>query len=333
MIEAFDNISRTLPHARLVIAGGDHPQAAGYVNSVREKCAGNPKIEFTGYVPEEKLPALFQSASVAVMPYSSSTGCSGVAHLACAYGVPILCADLADFRQMADGEEIAIEFYQPGNAQDLASCLIRFLMNPAKQEEMGAQNYFSALRMTMPTVVLKYLRHFELDQRAEILRQVTRFRRLPSCVPSKTLLLRRMTRNSAGLNYRPAVHRPAATRGRGKLSLHDDGDGSGKLPGARIPIDGDGVLDRSGSGIAPGSFDRTALWPSTSSTGRANHANTDQGNDGECLHPAAPLAASHDDEAHDPERQNPAGVNWSSSSRLRRVHPPSGNGNGRNGKG
>ncbi|HTU40932.1 MAG TPA: glycosyltransferase [Candidatus Aquilonibacter sp.] len=330
MLESFEIISRVLPHARLVIAGGDHPQAAGYVNSVRDKCAGNPNIEFTGYVPEEALPALFQSATVAVMPYSSSTGCSGVAHLACAYGVPIVCADLVDFRQMADGEEIAIEFYIPGSAQDLASCLVRFLMNPARQEEMAAQNYFSALRMTMPTIVLKYLRHFELDQRAEILRQVTRFRRLPSWVPSKARLLRRMTRNSAGLAYRPAVHRPAATRSRGKPLLHDDVNGSGKLRSTRLPIDGDGIGNRSVRGIAPdGSLDRSA-WRSAASTGGADHSDADERNDGQRLHPAPPLSASHDDEAEDSERQNPAGVDCAPSFPLLRIHPP--NGNGRDGK-
>jgi len=329
MIEAFEIISQALPHSKLVIAGGDHPQAAGYVDSMRERCAGNPNIEFTGYVPESELPALFQSATVAVMPYSSSTGCSGVAHLACAYGVPIVSADLADFRQMAEGEEIAIEFYQPGSAQDLASCLVRFLMNPAKQEEMAAQNYFTALRMTMPTIVLKYLRHFELDQRAEILRQVTRFRRLPSWVPSKAILLRRMTRNSAGLAYRPAVHRPAAIRGRRKPSLHDDVNGSGKLSGTRIPIDGDGIADAGGSRAAAGhSFGRTSLWPGTASTGSAGHPNGNHGKNDQGLYPAPPLGASHDDEAEDSERQNPASIDWTSSSLLRHSR-----GNGRNGKG
>jgi glycosyltransferase involved in cell wall biosynthesis len=101
MIEAFDLVAAKLPNTKLVVAGGDHPQASGYIDSMREQCAGNPRIEFCGYVPEEALPDLFQSSSVAVMPYSSSTGCSGVAHLACAHGVPIVCADLADFRQMA----------------------------------------------------------------------------------------------------------------------------------------------------------------------------------------------------------------------------------------
>jgi glycosyltransferase involved in cell wall biosynthesis len=69
MLEAFKDVSERLPGTKLVIAGGDHPQAAGYMESVKQKCAGNPQIEFTGYVPEEALPDLFQSSSVAVMPY------------------------------------------------------------------------------------------------------------------------------------------------------------------------------------------------------------------------------------------------------------------------
>src|ERR1700758_4197892 len=44
MIEAFNLIAAKLPEAKLVIAGGDHPQAAGYTESVRLQCAGNPRI-------------------------------------------------------------------------------------------------------------------------------------------------------------------------------------------------------------------------------------------------------------------------------------------------
>src|SRR5216684_3821519 len=205
MLDAFQAVANVLPNTRLIIAGGDHPQAAGYVKSVRKKCAGNPAIEFTGYVHEDDLPDLFQRCSVAVMPYSSSTGCSGVAHLACAYGVPIVCADLPDFRQMAQGEELAIEFYQAGDADHLADCLIRFLENPEKQHAMAAQNFAAALRMTMPNIVQKYLRHFEVQQRRDALRYVTRFRRLPRWIPSRSLLLRAVTRDSLGWARRSAV--------------------------------------------------------------------------------------------------------------------------------
>jgi glycosyltransferase involved in cell wall biosynthesis len=276
MIEAFHLVNASLPHAKLVIGGGDHPQAAGYVESVARKCAGNPAIEFTGYVHEDRLPNLFQSSSIAVMPYSSSTGCSGVAHLACAYGVPILCADLPDFRQMAEGEELAMEFYQAGNAEGLASSLIQFLTDPEKQQVMAVQNFSTALRMTMPTIVQKYLRHFELEQRTEALRQVTRFRRLPGWVPSQALMLRLMNRNSLGWVHRSALHRPPRD-GAGPRLLNNDINGRGKLTGTGAPLNGDGVA-------ASGMYD-SALSRSSAPTRNAAESQADKSEQGKHLSP------------------------------------------------
>jgi glycosyltransferase involved in cell wall biosynthesis len=260
MIEAFNILSETLPQARLVIAGGNHPQAAGYVESVKKKWAADPRIEFTGYLDEDRLPDLFQTSSVAVMPYTSSTGCSGVAHLACAYGVPIVCSDLADFRQMAVGEDIAIDFYKPGSAQDLARCLTEFLADPEKQQAMAVQNFSTALRMTMPTIVQKYLRHFELHQRAKALRYVTRFRRLPSWMPSKAPLIRMMTRNSLGWVHRSAVRQHTNQRPTPEQSPQDGREpsallnrnvnGSGELVGSGAPVNGNGVSGRRNGALA-----------------------------------------------------------------------------------
>ena len=83
----------------------------------------NPRIEFTGYVAEEDIPELFRTASVLVLPYSSATGASGVAHLACEFGVPIISAGIDDFREMARDEGLAIDFYETGNAQSLANAI------------------------------------------------------------------------------------------------------------------------------------------------------------------------------------------------------------------
>jgi glycosyltransferase involved in cell wall biosynthesis len=259
MIQAFDQIARQLPDAKLVIAGGDHPQARGYTESVRLQCAADPRIEFRGYVPEDELADLFQSSSVAVMPYSSSTGCSGVAHLACAYGVPIVCADLGDFRQMAQGEELAMQFYPPGNAQGLAESLLELLQDQEKQQVMAAQNFSAGLRMTMPNVVQKYLRHFEVQQRVQTLKYVSRFRRLPRWIPSKSLLLRLMTRNSLGWARRSAVlNAPNPWNGRDDSSLlYGHHNGGGKLIRPGTPADGDDMAaPPSGSdGAGTPSFD------------------------------------------------------------------------------
>ena len=246
MIEAFNLLATKMPDAKLVVAGGDHPQAAGYVESVKKQSAGNPQIEFRGYVPEDELADLFQGASVAVMPYSSSTGCSGVAHLACAFSVPIVSADLADFRQMGQSEELAIEFYPPGDAQGLADCLYGLLKDSDKQYTMAMQNFSAALRMTMPNVVQKYLRHFELQQRVQTLKYVSRVRRLPRWIPSKSLLLRFLTRNSLNWARRSVVlHTPLDNISQLEL-IHGNGNGRGKLNGSRTPLDGNDVTASDG---------------------------------------------------------------------------------------
>ena len=323
MIKAFEAVSQTLPHAKLVIAGGDHPQAAGYVESVKRECEGNPRIEFTGYVHEDQLADLFQSASVAVMPYSSSTGCSGVAHLACAYGVPIVCADLPDFREMADGEELAIEFYRPGDAGDLGDCLIRFLENPEKQETMAESNFSAALRMTMPNVVQKYLRHFELQQRIEALRYVTKFRRLPNWLPRKSFLLRMVTRNSLGWVHRSAVPRPPLNH-RDRL-LNRNHDTGVELGGIGTPVNGDAVrTPGNGSGTLAGGR------PTAAGNGKQNGA-TNGENQEHASSPPQLWQVAHEREATYPQGQEPGGIAEPIAS-LRRISPTNGNGsNGQSG--
>jgi hypothetical protein len=162
---------------------------------------------------------------------------------------------------MADGEDIAIDFYQPGNAQALAECLFDFLTNPAKQETMAMQNFASALRMTMPTIAQKYLRHFELEQRAVALRHVTRFRRLPGWVPSKAPLLKMMTRNSLGWVHRSAIRRPLTNgqapdripvknRGSGRTAERDTRVADGNYSNVNVGRSSEAVRSATGASYA-----------------------------------------------------------------------------------
>ena len=204
ILEAFPRVAEKMPDALLVIAGGDHPRTPGYVAGMADKFCGDPRIEFTGYVEEEKIPDLFRHASVAVMPYSSATGSSGIAHLACAYGVPIVCADIGDFREMAKDEGIAIDFFEPGNLDDLAERLTSLLQSRDRQAIMAEQNFSVALRMTMPEIIYQYLRHFERERRTRTLRRMARLRRWPRWVPWEFLIGRLVDRQISWLD-RPAV--------------------------------------------------------------------------------------------------------------------------------
>ena len=190
LIEAFEQISRTRDDLRLVIAGANHPQTPGYVESVAASVSHNKNIHFTGYVSEEDIAPLFRSATVLVLPYSSATGSSGVAHLAAEYGVPIISADIEDFRDMALDEGLAIEFYHTGIPESMAQKIVELVDSPEKQQEMAEANFSAALRMTMPQIIRRYLRSFDAHQRAKALAPISRFRRLPAWIPSRSAIFR-----------------------------------------------------------------------------------------------------------------------------------------------
>ncbi len=190
LIDGFKRLAKRVPDCKLVIAGANHPQTAGYVESVAASVQDDPRIEFTGYVAEEDIAPLFRSATVLVLPYSSATGSSGVAHLAAEYGVPILSADIEDFRDMALDEGLAIDFYQTGSADSMAAKIEEIIQDPEKQKEMAEANFSAALRMTMPQIMRRYLRSFDVHQRAKALEPISRFRRLPAWIPSRSAIFR-----------------------------------------------------------------------------------------------------------------------------------------------
>lgn len=171
LMEAFPLVLKKVPNARLIVAGANHHTKAGYWESIRAKHAAGLPIDFRGYVPEDAIPELFRTTSVLVMPYDSSTGSSGPAHQACEYGVPIVCADISDFRDMAVDEEMAVRFYQKGNPKELSDQLITILQSPDLQRAMAERNYAAGVQMTMASVVRNYLRWFELHRCRKAMRE------------------------------------------------------------------------------------------------------------------------------------------------------------------
>jgi glycosyltransferase involved in cell wall biosynthesis len=194
MLEAFKEVVREIPEARLVIAGTDHPKTPGYLQSIQDKLGTRSDVIFRGYVAEEDIPQLFQSSSVAVLPYTSSAGSSGIAHLACTYGVPIVASDIPDFRRLADEEGLAIDFFPAGHVGQLARHLTDLLQNRDRQIEMAMQNVSAALRMSMPEIIRQYLRTFELRQELDDMRSLSSLRKIPRWMPMRNLLVRRNAR-------------------------------------------------------------------------------------------------------------------------------------------
>jgi glycosyltransferase involved in cell wall biosynthesis len=176
LIEAFNQVAAKFPNVKLVIGGGDHPKTAGYVHSMAQRHASD-RVEFLGYVPEGAIADLFRDASLAVMPYTSSAGSSGVAHLAAQYGVPVIASGIQDFRDLAEHEGIAMRFFTPGDAGSLVEQMLLALNSPEELQEMAWQSYAAGVAMSMPQVVREYIRNFRQHERIKTLQLAAELRR------------------------------------------------------------------------------------------------------------------------------------------------------------
>jgi glycosyltransferase involved in cell wall biosynthesis len=188
LMEAFPLVLEKVPNARLIVAGANHHTKVGYWESIRDAQPAGLPIEFRGYVPEEEIPELFGTTSIVAIPYDSATGSSGPAHQACEFGLPIVCADLPDFRAMVDDEDMAVRFYQPGNAVDLAEQLTAILQSQELEYKMSEQNFVAGLEMMIGKVVGNCLRWFMLQKCKRTLHR-TGFREMsfaPDSVASQT---------------------------------------------------------------------------------------------------------------------------------------------------
>ena len=156
------------PPLELVIAGTDSPNAPGYLAEVREHYADVAGLRFTGYVAEEDVPRVFGEAAMVVLPYTSTTGSSGVLHQAGDYARAVVLPDVGDLAELMAEEGYAGELFLPGDTASLAAALSRLIDDPARRRELGQRNYMAAHGLPMTEVVDWYILHFQtlLAQRA-----------------------------------------------------------------------------------------------------------------------------------------------------------------------
>jgi glycosyltransferase involved in cell wall biosynthesis len=160
LMEALPTIRRSLPAAQLWVAGGDHPKARRYLQDCAARYRDVPGVHFLGYVAEEHVAGLFRRASVAVLPYNSSAGSSGVVHLACEHQVPIVAADIPDLRELAEFENLHLAFFPANDPKALASELLRVLADDSIGKSLTEHNLRSVSKLTLREIVADYLRTF-----------------------------------------------------------------------------------------------------------------------------------------------------------------------------
>jgi glycosyltransferase involved in cell wall biosynthesis len=144
----------------VVIAGSDSPNAKGYLAAMQTRYADVPNLRFTGYVAETEVPGIFQAATVAVFPYTSTTGSSGVLHQAGSYGCAVALPNIGDFAEVITEEGYVGEFFAPNNPNTLADAIAALLDDEEHRKAMGLRNYRASCGLPIADVLDWYLLHF-----------------------------------------------------------------------------------------------------------------------------------------------------------------------------
>ncbi|MFB3889440.1 MAG: glycosyltransferase [Candidatus Bathyarchaeia archaeon] len=153
MMNAFDELRQEKKNVRLVVAGTSHPNFPGFLEEFSKKRI--PKVEFLGYVPEERLEQVFRMADVVVIPYFTTTGTSGVFHLACGFGRPIVASDLPEIREIIDDGASAL-LVPVGDVKALKEAIMTVLSDENLAARMSEQNLSFAQKESWSVVAGEY---------------------------------------------------------------------------------------------------------------------------------------------------------------------------------
>jgi glycosyltransferase involved in cell wall biosynthesis len=154
LLDTFKEMMKEREDVKLVIAGSDHPNFPGYLESVK-RGASLSKVDFLGYVDENDLAGVFETADVVVLPYLAATGTSGVFHLACGFGKPIIASDLPEIRELiAEGASAIL--VSPGDVKMLKNAILSILDDRGLRMSMERRNLTFAQRENWGVVAEAY---------------------------------------------------------------------------------------------------------------------------------------------------------------------------------
>lgn len=160
LIEAVELVrKRTELDIEVVIAGTDNPNVKGYLKDVQKKYEEVDQLTFTGYVEEEDVPRIFKESAVAVFPYTSTTGSSGVLHQTGSYGKAAILPKLGDLALLVEEEGYRGVYFEPENVESLADAIQLMLTDEAKRNEIEKANFRAAASLSMSDIADWYLIH------------------------------------------------------------------------------------------------------------------------------------------------------------------------------
>ena len=139
VIQALPSLLAEFPDLRYVIAGEGPDRRR--LEELAKELGVLGRIEFLGYVPDDKLPEIYRSAHIFVMPTREEAGASmegfGIVFLeASASGLPVVAGRSGGaVEAVRDGETGLL--VPPNDPGVLAQALLRLLRHPELRQQMG----------------------------------------------------------------------------------------------------------------------------------------------------------------------------------------------------
>jgi glycosyltransferase involved in cell wall biosynthesis len=138
LIEAFSQVARQCPDARLMLVGGGEDYDK--LQHQAQQLGIADQTVFTGRVPPEKIPDYLALAMVTVDPVHDNLVARARSPLkvveSLSMGVPVVTSDVGDRRMMLAGGDLGI-LVPPGDSQALAEGLLAVLTDPTSRERMA----------------------------------------------------------------------------------------------------------------------------------------------------------------------------------------------------
>ncbi|RLI49293.1 MAG: hypothetical protein DRO73_06810 [Candidatus Thorarchaeota archaeon] len=169
-VKAIAEVARHHPSVLLLIAGSPWGQdGKKYLAELRRHAhqAGLSRwIRFDAeFIPDERVPLYFASATVILLPYEESVGASGPAHHYAGYGVPIIAADVGLHMREALGGSLVL--FRRGDANDLANKILNLLEDSETRYAIGDALRHHAEVETWAIAASRTLAHYRVTMRLQ----------------------------------------------------------------------------------------------------------------------------------------------------------------------
>ncbi len=163
MIDAMEILQKKYPDLKFTstVAGTDNPNVKGYIDNLKTKYSHLPNVEYTGYIPEEKVAQIFWDSTFVIFPYTTTTGSSGILHQAGSYGRACILPKIDDLERVVEEEGYGGAYFETDNAESLANAVSSLIENPDERKQIEDQNYKAAKGLPMGELAQWYLSHIQ----------------------------------------------------------------------------------------------------------------------------------------------------------------------------